>query len=345
MSVKIQELSPDLEQKWQDYVYQHPDSYFASDIAWKKIIKNNFGHDSIYLVALNNNSICGTLPLFNFKSLLFGNSLVSVPYLNGGGIIADNRDVELQLLEKAKEYSKKSNSDYLELRCRKEFKVDLYERRHKVAMNLVLPSDSEDLFNSFPSKLRSQIRRALKESCNISITEAYNEKAIKDFYQVFSTHMRDLGTPVYPINFFKEVVSSFNNSRTIIVSLNNKPISAAITVGMGKRVEIPWASSLRQYNKFSPNMLLYWSSIKQAVEDSYLLFDFGRSTVDSGNFHFKKQWGADPQQLYWYYHVNKGSVPDVNPKNPKYQLAVKIWQKLPLFIANKLGPYISSNLP
>ena len=118
-----------------------------------------------------------------------------------------------------------------------------------------------------------------------------------------------------------------------------------MTIGYGKRVEIPWASSLMQFNQFRPNTLLYWHAIKAACEDGYATFDFGRSSYDSGTYRFKEQWGCKPLPLYWYYAGGEENVPDVNPKNPKFSALVQCWKRLPVPLANAIGPWITRSLP
>ena len=124
------------------------------------------------------------------------------------------------------------------------------------------------------------------------------------------------------------------------------PVASGFLIGFKKRLEIPWASSLKEYNKLSPNMLLYWSVLKFAIENGYKQFDFGRSSIESGTYRFKEQWGAKPIQLYWYYWLsNGGKLPELNPHNPKYQTAINIWKRLPLSVTKIIGPRIVKNLP
>jgi hypothetical protein len=123
-------------------------------------------------------------------------------------------------------------------------------------------------------------------------------------------------------------------------------VAAAFLIGYGGRLEIPWASTIRDVNHLSINMLLYWEVLKYAIQHQYRIFDFGRSSRDSGTYFFKRQWGAHPQPLYWHYWLRGDrKLPALNPQNPKYALAINIWKHLPLFIANRLGPSVVKYLP
>ena len=168
-----------------------------------------------------------------------------------------------------------------------------------------------------------------------------------DFYAVFSRNMRDLGTPVYGKQFFRNILDAFPaQCRLMIVHLNNRPVAAGFLIGHRSTLEIPWASTLRDVNHLGMNMLLYWAVLKFGVKQDYSQFDFGRSSRDSGTFRFKQQWGACPRQLYWHYWLNNNEeLPALNPDNPKYALAINLWRRLPLSVTEWLGPSIVKNLP
>jgi len=214
----------------------------------------------------------------------------------------------------------------------------------KVSMVLDLPSSPKDLWEGFPSKLRSQIRRPEREGMEARIGR---EEELEGFYRVFSVNMRDLGTPVYPKRFFENVLRHFPDNSWICSVYRHREVAASgLLVGYRNRMEIPWASSLRSFNRFSPNMLLYWNSLKFACESGYDSFDFGRSTPGEGTYRFKKQWGAKPVQLYWHYWLrDEEQMPELNPRNPKFRFAISVWKRLPVPIANLIGPRIVKNLP
>ena len=335
---------------WDNIVKSSNFNSHAFDWKWKDIIEDSFSHKAYYLAAIDNGEVKGILPLFHFESSLFGSSLISLPFLNAGGILTRNRRIKEFLLNYAIHLTKDKKCKYLEIRSLEDYSEladNLHPRLHKISMKLELAGDEETQFNTFSSKLRSQIRRPEKDNLTAKVSSDNNAiEDLESFYSVFSTHMRDLGTPVYPKIFFKKVLNSFSaETRVITVWSNDTPVSAAITIGKHSTVEVPWASSLSDYKKSSPNMLLYWTAIKTAIKDGYKEFDFGRSTKNSPTQKFKTQWGAKEVQLYWYYYLNKGKVPEVNPNNKKFSFLVNCWKKLPLPVSNTLGPMISRNLP
>jgi FemAB-related protein (PEP-CTERM system-associated) len=159
--------------------------------------------------------------------------------------------------------------------------------------------------------------------------------------------MRDLGTPVYARSFFDRILSELRErADVLIVYVNGQPTAAGLLIHHGASTEIPWASSLREFNKFGVNMLLYWECLKRAIERGAKSFDFGRSTVDSGPYHFKLQWGARPVPLYWHYWLRSGNeLPKLNPDNPKYAMAIDVWRRMPLWFTNSVGPRVVRRLP
>jgi len=340
--------------EWQDYLTKKAVDHYAYDWRWSEIIKKSFKHDSYFLMAKDSSGVRGVLPLFFVNSFLFGKALISIPYLNGGGALADTPELEASLYKEAIEISKNLNAKYLEIRKREPLNKSilqdqkLTERTHKVAMILELNQDPELMFASFTPKLRSQIRRPAKEGYMAESFKGQDitESHIRDFFAVFADTMRNLGTPVYPIRLFRDTIRLFGDrARITLVRHQDAPIAGGITIRTGKHVEIPWASSLRKHSKYAPNMLLYWETIKQCALDGCTSFDFGRSSLDSGTFKFKSQWGAKPLSLYWYYHTDGSPIPDVNPDDQKFSLAIKTWKRLPLPLTKILGSYLTRSLP
>jgi FemAB-related protein (PEP-CTERM system-associated) len=233
---------------------------------------------------------------------------------------------------------------YIELRHEEMCAIEIPLSHRKVSMRLELPSKFEDLWMQFPSKLRSQIRRAQREEMTVRIGGI---ECVDDFYEVFARCMRDLGTPVYAKRFFQTICKHFvKEARICIVSANNRPLAAGLLYGFRSILEIPWAASDKRFSRLAPNMLLYSSVLQYACQQGFRVFDFGRSSPNSGTYRFKQQWGAIPHQLHWYYWLSDGqTIPQLNPQSAKYERAINIWKKLPLPVANCLGPHIVKYLP
>lgn len=342
--MEVDVAKPSDAEGWDRFVAYHREAESYHRFAWKALFESVFGHPCHYLIAREADEVRGVLPLVQQKSLLFGNFLVSVPGFSYAGILADSVEAQRSLVRACSKLGKKLNVDHIELRHTKDSNLDLPARREKVSMRLPLPDSSEVLWKNLGSKLRAQVRRPRKEG---AICRNGGSELIDAFYYVFSRNMRDLGTPVFPKRLFRKMLESFpEETRLFVVELDNVPCAAGIVHGYRRRLEIPSASSLRKFNKQSVNMLLYWSVLEYAVENGFKVFDFGRSTVDSGTYRFKKQWGSEQTPLHWDYLLLKGQdLPHLNPQNPKFRVATEVWQRLPLPVANWLGPRIVRNLP
>ena len=339
--VTIDKVSDDEIDKYVD-AHSHATPYHFS--CWRNLINNLFHHEDVSIAAINqNNEIQGYLPLIRLKSFLFGDFAVSMPYFNYGGPLADNHVIQNKLVESAIEISRNNNIEHIELRELMS-REGLETKQEKVSMVRKLPETSKLLSKEIGTKLRAQINRSKLDSPEVKIGKL---ELINDFYKVFATNMRDLGTPVYSKEFFYRVIEAwYNESHIVVVYMNNKPVACALLLGYRDMLEIPWASALKKTNKLGINMFMYWNILNFAIQNNYKFFDFGRSSIDSGTFKFKKQWGAIPQQNYWNYWLPEGeSLPQINPNNTKYKLLISTWKKLPLFISNVLGPPIVKNIP
>ncbi len=343
MSVQISRLTERYHKSWDEYVKAKQASVYH-DTRWIALIKKVFGHDSHYLMANENGKVTGVLPLVQLKSFMFGNFLVSMPYFNYGGLVADSDEVSSLLLQSAHDLSKELNCSHIEMRFDAKQTNHLSERTDKVTMLLELPDDDETLWQAIGSKRRAQVKRPIREGVEFFTGGI---ELVDDFYSVFANNMRDLGTPVYSQEFFKEILKTFEKDSFIaVVKLNGEAVGAGFLIGNNGKLEIPWASTLRKYNRLGINMYLYWNILKTAIEKNYRIFDFGRSSKDAGTLKFKKQWGAIEKQLYWYYDLPEGgSLPSLSPSNNKFSIAIAAWKRMPLFMTKLLGPAIVKNLP
>ncbi|MDC2890012.1 FemAB family PEP-CTERM system-associated protein [Psychrosphaera sp. 1_MG-2023] len=346
MTILVKTYNSAIDAEWDEYVKSHDNGSIYHLMSWKPLIEKCFGHKASYLYAINESGkICGVLPAVNVKSALFGNNLISMPYFNYGGAIADSTEIAQKLTQATIEFAKQQGIDYVQFR---ENQADpdstLEVSTSKVNMILQLPETAELLGKSIGSKRRSQIKRPIREGVSHKFGGL---ELLDDFYEVFCLNMRDLGTPVYAKSFFQEILTTFaSNAILCVIYWEGKPVSTGFLLHHNNRMEIPWASTVRYANRISVNMYLYWQILSYAIEQEFKEFDFGRSTIDAGTYKFKKQWGAEPSQCYWYHWVPDGkTLPNLSPTNSKFELAIKIWQKLPLGITKLIGPPIVKNLP
>jgi serine/alanine adding enzyme len=342
--MELREYTEEFSEAWKDCVKKNSSSTFAHQIEWKYILERSFKQKPVYLLAVADNQVCGILPIFYYSSLLFGKFLVSLPWLDYGGVCADSEKIQIKLIDKAVEIAQQEGCKFLELRGVVSKDQRLHTKTSKVTFLLELEADPEKVWKKLDSKARNQIRKAQKSELTVSFGR---EENLDPFYSVFSTNMRDLGTPVWTKDLFKNILTYLSDSSEIaLVKLKNKVIGGALVLYFKDMMTVPSASSLSSFLKYCPNNILYWEIIKRGCEKGVKRFDFGRSTLNSGTFNFKKQWVKEPTQLYWQYHLNKIKyLPELNPENPKFSLGKKLWRKLPLALTNFLGPKIIRNLP
>jgi FemAB-related protein (PEP-CTERM system-associated) len=326
------------------YVGAHPSAIAYHRPGWLRVIDRAFGHRGTYFVATRDEAIVGVLPLVVMSSRLFGRFAVSVPFVNYGGVLADDADTVAALVEAAVAATERAGGAHLELRHTARLCPTLQARRHKVSMTLPLEATPDAQWQAIDRKLRNQVRKAEKSGLEV---RSGGIELVPDFYRVFTRNMRDLGTPVYGVRFFEEVLREFaDTTRVFVVTSAGHPAAASIVHWFRDRIEVPWASAIREYNPLCANVLLYWAMLKFSCESHFATFDFGRSTPDEGPYQFKKQWGAQPTEMIWeYWTANGRRLPDLSPHNPKFALAVRTWQRLPVPVATALGPFIVRNIP
>lgn len=326
---------------WESYVDARGDAAGYHSWRWRQVFTEAFGHEPVYLIAREGGLITGVLPMVQIKSLLFGRTLTSLPFLNYGGVMADGAEVAQALVEAAQAEARRRRCSHVELRHVAAQFPDLPCKQHKVSMRLAL---GPGMFEALDRKVRNQIRKAEKSGL---VVERGGAALVDDFYAVFARNMRDLGTPVYSRRLFEAVMRVFPDRAQIhVVRLNGLAVAAGLTYRTSQMVQLPWASSLRSHNPLCPNTLLYWDAIGFARESGAAVFDMGRSTPNEGTFRFKAQWGAAPVPLHWEYQLlSPGELPNVSPANPKYQFAIALWQRLPLAVTLRVGPMIVRAIP
>ena len=315
------------------------------DRRWLAILRNAFGHQPILLIALQDDEYAGHVALCSVQSKLFGRFLVSLPFMNSAGVRAVDSSAAVALIGRSVELANELDVRFLELRH--EQAIDhpaLTETMsHKVHMRLSLPNTSEELMASLKSKRRSQLKNGLKREFAFAWG---GEERLGDFYRVFSRNMRDLGTPVYSKALFREILIQHNAAAELCCAYDGaRPIAAALLIHGVGTTEVPSASSLRDYNPSNVNMAMYWHLLTRAIDRGQSTFDFGRSTIDGSTFAFKKQWGATPSPANWQYHVRHGTINAARPDNSRFNIAIRLWKRLPVAVANQLGPRIVRGIP
>jgi len=316
--------------------------------AWLQAVYGAYGFVPAPLMAVRAGRVAGVLPLVCFRGVGGAKKLVSLPYCDVGGPLSDDEAVEGRLVEAATDLARREGAAAVELR---RLAHEEGGPAPKTLMRLDLPQGADGaqrtarLFGSFPSKLRSQVKKPGRDGLGV---KAGGAALLPDFYQVFTRNMRDLGSPTHSLAWFGKVVGGFGrNARVSVVSLPDKTVcAAAILLTHGGRAFVPWASSLREHNRQNPNMLLYWDMLTFACEHGFGQFDFGRSTPGEGTWRFKRQWGAHELGLHWerLEVSEKKAVAQKAPEHPGRgklgRLAQSVWRRLPLGVANRAGPLV-----
>jgi len=343
MDVTVHRFSDSYRPAWQSLAETALDSTLAHAAAWLSLIPKALGHANRSLIAMRGGEVCGALPMMLLRHWLLGTFNVSLPWLDYGGIIATDPVASHCLLQSAITQARTDGASWIELRSVEKVLSDLPTRDEKVTFFLDLGS-VERVWARLDSKVRNQIRKAQHSglTCQFGGVEL-----LADFYQVFARNMRDLGTPVWGIALFHEILAAFGKGAEIaVVRQGDRAVAAGLTIAFKDRISMPSASALRQFRSLSPNNLLYWEVIKRACETGYRQFDFGRSTKGSGTYHFKKQWGGTIIPLHWQYVLLRAKqIPQMNPSNPRFKLLVEAWKRLPVHLATRLGPRIVRHLP
>jgi FemAB-related protein (PEP-CTERM system-associated) len=327
---------------WDTYVLGHPNGTAYQLFAWGMAVERAYGFRRIYLLAEHEGQICGVFPAIDFRTPLIGRRWISLPYCDSGGILADHEEVAQALWERGSTCAAERHCGCI-IRSNHSLPFGGENRTDKVRMVLELPENSEKLLADLKSKLRSQVKKPLRDGLSARIGAG---DLVTDFYRIFAENMRDLGSPAHSRKWMEAIIESYG--QRIRVSVVYAPDGTAAAAGIillhHETVNIPWASSLRRYNSLNPNMLLYWTFLAFAADSGYKRFDFGRSSPGEGTWRFKEQWGAVPKPLFWY-EMNATGKNLPHPKNSinssrNRQLVAALWSKLPALAINWLGPRI-----
>lgn len=327
-----------------NFIKQTSNARLCHTFTWADMVQRTFGYKSYYLVAWQNNRICGVLPLSHIRSRLFGSRLVSQPFSDYGGPLITNPLALEALYTRAIEIATQCHCGTIELRNTVPLPYELKMRTDKISMFLPLTPEPQEVWKELRHKTRNRIRKAQREGV---IVNSGAGELLKEFYRIWTIRMRELGTPCYPPKLFRSILDTFHGTvRIFLATLNGKTIAVLFTYTFKGWVQCSWGATLRGYDNLGPNYILNWSAIEYYCQNNMKWYDFGRSTVGSGQHIFKRRWGARPINLCWQYWSPPGHILSIaNPNNPKYKSRIKTWKKLPLSITRLVGPCISRSLP
>jgi FemAB-related protein (PEP-CTERM system-associated) len=338
-------ISPEVDKSWDRFVESHARATVAHLSAWGAIAREVYGHESLYLRAEEGGEIVGVLPLVLVASRLFGRRLVSMPFLDYGGVLCEpDRGVETSLVEAALRLTRERRAQGLGLRQLYPEPLPWPTTDDRVTMLLELTSE-EAVWKALPSERRNRVRKGDKHG----LTAAWcGPEALDDFYRVFAVNMRDLGSPVHSRAFFRAMLAALpGTARVLLVrDRGTRVVGAAVCLFFRDTIMVPWVSSLREAFALCPNFVLYWEVIRFGCRQGYRMLDLGRSFRNAGTFEFKRQWGARPHTLPWVFiDAEPGGPPPVDRDASRYELLVRAWKRLPVPVANAVGPWIRRQVP
>lgn len=326
---------------WDGFVGEAPDSTVMHLWGWKAIMERAYGHRTVFLAAVEGDTLLGVLPLTLMRSLALGRHLVSMPFMDYGGACTSGREkAEAALVEAAMEVADRERA-VLSLRYLDRRELQLPCSLERVTMWLELGTSEDALWRRLPSERRNRIRKGQKHGL---IASVHGPEALAPFFGVFAANMRDLGSPVHSRGFFREVLAQMgDHARIILVRLEDRPVGAGLMLLYRRMISIPWVSSLRAYFDKCPNQVLYWEAMRFGIANTYSLLDLGRSARDSGTYEAKRQWGAEPVQLHWCHYPPTAAPPEDGVRRLGW--VARLWQRLPLAVANTIGPRLRGAIP
>ncbi|HXK57168.1 MAG: FemAB family PEP-CTERM system-associated protein [Gammaproteobacteria bacterium] len=341
MDFQIHELKVTEFTRWDAFVEAAPGATFFHRSGWKVVLERAFGHSTHYLFAERNGRIEGILPLAQIKSILFGNTLVSTPFCVYGGIVANSIEAAELLRRRACDLARDLRVDALELRNLNPSNLAWPTKALYVTFRKEIDADPEANLQAIPRKQRAMVRKGINAGLESETDEGWQR-----FYRIYAESVRNLGTPVFPASLFRVLRQVFGEDcEVLMVTHEGRDIAGVMSFYFRDQVLPYYGGSVSQARALKGNDFMYWELMRKAGERGIRIFDYGRSKEGTGSYSFKKNWGFVPQPLYYEnYLVKSDSIPEINPMNPKYQLFIKAWKKLPLPVANAIGPMLARSL-
>ncbi|MES1999806.1 MAG: FemAB family XrtA/PEP-CTERM system-associated protein [Pseudomonadota bacterium] len=326
---------------WDAFVLSCPEATFFHRAGWREVIERAFGHRTHFLLAEADGEIQGVLPLAEINSRLFGHSLAALPFCVYGGPAASNESARYALDNAAQKLAAELRVDHLEYRNLQPFHSDWLGKDLYVTFRKAIDVEVERNLNAIPRKQRAMVRKGIKAGLVSSV-----DNGTERFYLAYSSSVHRLGTPVFSRKYFRLLKAIFaDDCEVLTITLDERVVSSVMNFYFRDEVLPYYGGGTAEARAVAANDFMYWEVMRRACEKGCRVFDFGRSKVGTGSHDFKKNWGFEPQPLHYEYQlVRAQQVPDHNPLNPKYRLFIKAWQRMPLTLANIIGPHIVKNL-
>jgi serine/alanine adding enzyme len=337
--------SDQADKNWDRFVEQHPAATVGHLSGWGAVVRGTYGHEPVYVTATEGTDLVGVLPLISIRSRLFGRRLVSMPFLDYGGVLAEpGSPAERPLLDAAFAIARERGVHSLGLRQFQPTGLGYPTAANRVTMLLELGAEG-DVWKALPSERRNRVRKGEKNG----LAPVWGgPELLDDFYGVFAANMRDLGSPVHAPRFFTLMLEHLPGvARTLLVrDRDGRAVGAAVCLFFRDTIMVPWVSSLREAFSLCPNFVLYWEVIRFGCRHGYRVLDLGRSFKNKGTYEFKRQWGARAHTLPWLFlDVVAGAAPSVDRDASRFEPLIAVWKRIPVRVANLVGPWIRGQVP
>lgn len=329
-------------ERWDAFVFGCPSATFFHRAGWQRVIGSVFRHDTHYLYAVTDNRITGVLPLAHVRSMLFGSALTSLPFAVYGGVAAADEESARALEREAEALALRLGVQHLELRQ--------LERRHEdwprqdlyVTFRKAILPDEEANMLAIPRKQRAMVRKGIKNGLSAGI-----DTGVERFFALYADNVHRHGTPALPRRYFEALRQEFGPDCEVltVTAPDGRLLSSVLSFYFRNEVLPYYAGDDFAARELAANDFKYWELMRRACSRGLTLFDYGRSKAGTGPYAFKKNWGFEPQPLHYEYRLLKrDTVPQNNPANAKYRLMIEAWRRLPLGVANWLGPFVVRSL-
>jgi FemAB-related protein (PEP-CTERM system-associated) len=342
MPLRVRGFGPPDRAAWEAFVHGCPDATFFHRIGWKDIIEECFGHTTHYLLATRDARIVGVLPLAEVKSLLFGHALVSLPFCAYGGVAAVETEAVAALHGFARQLGERIGAEHLELRNRALREAGWPRQELYVTFRKsILPSGEENLA-AIPRKQRAMVRKGIARGLVSQI-----DADLDRFFTLYADNVHRHGTPPLSKRYFEALRRTFDRDCEVltVTEPRGNALSSVLSFYFRDEVLPYYAGDVEVARDLAANDFKYWELLRRACERGLRRFDFGRSKRGTGAFAFKHNWGAEPMPLsYEYCLYRRQRIPEHHPLNPKYRLLMALWRRLPIPVANLVGPHLVKGL-
>lgn len=343
-TLHVRELTRDDEAQWDAYVESRPDGTLFHTCGWKRAVESSLPYRPHYFLAESSGVIRGVLPLFWVKNPLVTGSLVSVPMAVYGGTCADDDAVAVELIDRARALARELGAGFVEYRHVAALAVDrLHPGGAYATFIKQLPSDPEQCLAGLPRKARAAARKAIRD---FDLRHEVGRDSLDRFYHLFALNKRHLGSPIYPVRFFRKLLEEFPDTDILTVRSGGSDIAAVLSFYYKDTVIPYYSGGDSRFERMQSNNFMYMKLMEEGVRKGCKLFDFGRSRENTGAYDFKRNQGFEPTRLHYQFDLNTvAEPPNLSPDNPRFSLVKSIWKRMPLIAVRTLGPHLIRYFP